>query len=175
MASHQIRPTLDLAAGRLILEEDLPRALTLNCASKPEVLGWTRHGSRSLLVPFKGVHAGAEDSYLLRLDFLTGRGWPPSARFVNPATRDYVVVRDQHHLPNLQSPEVHMHPAYQVPATDGMIQLICCSAVFEYYDVLHGGDDAILWRESDSFLVTLAAIGRAMASVHYVGRYPANV
>lgn len=174
MASHQTRPTLDLAAGRLILEEDLPRALALHGATDPIELGWTRHGTRSLLVPFTGLHSGVTDAYLLRLDFLTGRDWPPSARFVDPATQEYIVGGDQHHLPNLQSPEVYMHPAYQSP-TSGMIQLICCSAVFEYYDVLHGGDDAILWRNTDTFLVTLAAIGRAMASPHYVGRYPANV
>jgi hypothetical protein len=174
MASHQTRPTLDLAAGRLVFEEDLPRALALHGVADPADLGWVRHGARSLLVPFTGDHVGVTDKYTLRLDFLTGRDWPPSARFVDPETHDYTVGSGQHHLPNLQSPEVHIHPAYQSPA-GGTIQLICCSAVFEYYDVLHGGDDAILWRTTDTFLVTLAAIGRAMASLHYVGRYPVNV
>ena len=165
---------MDLAAGRFVLEEDLPRALALHGVDTPEALGWRIFGTRSLLVTFTGTHEAVQDRYTLRLDFLTGRGWPPSARFVNPETLDYTVGRDRAYLPNLQSQEVYVHAAYQSSTGGGPIQLICCSAVFEYYDVLHGGEDEILWRETDTFLVTLAALGRAMSSPQYVGRHPAD-
>lgn len=174
MASHTVRPTLDLAAGRSVFGQDLPRALALYGVDAPEALGWRVNGKRTLLVPITGVHGTQRDEYLLRFDFVAGREWPPSAQFVNPETLTYVVGRDTGHLPKLSHPEVHVHTAYQAPHMSAPIQLICCSATFEYYDVVHGGDDAILWQANDTFLVTLSAIGRAMASEHYAGRHPAD-
>ena len=174
MASHTTQPTLDLAAGRLVFDQDLPRALALYGAGTPEALGWRVSGNRTLLVPMTGTHAGQREDYLLRLDFVAGRDWPPSTQFVNPETLAYVVGEDTGHLPKLSHPEVQVHPAYKSQIMSNPIQLICCSATLEYYDVLHGGDDAILWQAGDTFLVTLSAIGRAMASEHYAGRYPAD-
>jgi hypothetical protein len=174
MASHSIRPTLDLAAGRLGFDQDLPRALAYHQVDTPEAVGWRVIGTRTLLVPISGIHAGVREDYLLRLDFVAGREWPPRAQFVNPETLAYVVGEDSGYLPKLDHPEVHVHPAYQPSTGTGPIQLICCSATFEYYDVLHGGEDAILWQDDDTFLVTLAAIGRAIASAHYTGRHPAD-
>lgn len=174
MASHNLQPTLDLAAGRLVFDEDLPRALAYHEAESPQALGWRVVGNRTLLVPISGMHADAREDYLLRLDFVTGRDWPPRAQFVNPETFTYVVGKDTGHLPQLTHPEVQVHPAYRSQAMSLPIQLICCSATFEYYDVLHGGDDKILWQARDTFLVTLAAIGRGMASEHYKGRHPAD-
>jgi hypothetical protein len=174
MASHSIRPTLNLAAGRAIFAEDLPRALQLHSVGEPEALGWRKHSSSALLVPVSGVHEGVTDEYLLRFDFVTDRNWPPKTQFVNPETLRYVVGQDTGYLPRLGHPEVNVHPAYATPVLQAPIQLICCSATFEYYDVLHGGDDAILWQASDTYLVTLAAIRRAMASAEYQGRHPAD-
>lgn len=174
MASYAARPTIDLAAGREVLDHDLAAALALHDAASPEALGWHRDGSRRLLVPLRGVHNGKADEFLLRLDFKTGREWPPSAQFVDPATLAYRGVVDQHHLPQLRSPEVHVHPAYACPHLHDPVQLICCSATLEYYDVLHGGQDELVWRNDDTFLLTLAAIGRAM-SQHYFGRFPQHV
>ena len=151
-----------------MVKEHLPQVLAFK-GNTMEGLGWCLHSDRTLLVPMRGSYQGAEDEYLLRLDFLSGCEWPPSARFVNPDTLDYEVNADQHHLPVLASPELHVHPAYQ--SNDGRtLQLICCSAVFQYYDVVHGGDDAILWRKTDTFLHTLTAIERAFVS-HYTGRF----
>lgn len=175
MASHNERPTLDLRAGRRVFEEDLQHALNLHSAEAPADLGWRVHGPRSLLVPIIGTHADTVDQYLLRLEFLTGREWPPSAQFVNPDTLKYIVGQDTGHLPQLGHPEVHVHPAYVSPTTSTAIQLICCSATFEYYDVKHGGEETTLWQSSDNFLVTLAAIRRAVGTPHYQGRYPADV
>ena len=171
MASHATAPVLDLAAGAEVLDRHLPEALKLRGVATPDALGWRREGRRRLLVPFRGTHDGREDDYLLRLDFLTDHLWPPSAQFVDPETRDYRGVVDQHHLPRLESPEAHVHPAYSCAAITAPLQLICCFATLEYYPPLHGGDEARIWREGDTFLVTLAAIGRAMAH-HYRGRFP---
>lgn len=168
MASHAELPIVDLAAGRQVLKEHLPRVLSFKNQTLEE-LGWRLHSDRTLLVPMRGSHAGREEDYLLRLDFMTRSEWPPSARFVNPETLDYELHVDQHHLPMLTSPEVHVHTAYDCPG-GRKIQLICCSAVLQYYDVLHGGEDNILWRGGDTFLRTLTAIERAFLS-HYSGRF----
>jgi hypothetical protein len=170
MASYTTRPTLDLAGGREVLDLDLAAALELYDAASPEALGWRRAGPRRLLVNFKGVHKGVEDSYLLRLEFIAGRAWPPSAQFVDPDNLEYRGVIDQHYLPQLRSSEVHVHPAYKCGSLRDPIQLICCSATFEYYDTLHGGGEPLIWKETDTFLVTLNAIGRGMAQ-HYFGRF----
>ena len=174
MARHDARPSLDLEAGFRVFEEDLARVLAVRGAAAPADLGWKVVGKRTLLVPVAGMYGGAVDTFLLRLDFVTRREWPPKAQFVDPATLAYVVGRDRSSLPQLNHPEVHVHPAYQRDPSAQKIQLICCSATFEYYDVVHGGDDAILWRSNDTFAVTIAAIQRAMASEHYLGRHPAD-
>jgi hypothetical protein len=168
VAKHGERPTIDLAAGRAALAEDLPRVLQFLGARAPEELGWRKPDARSLLVPIRGTHGGQREEYLLRLQFLTGRDWPPSAQFVNPDTLNYTSPDDYHHLPILNSPEVQVHTTYSAPH-GGTVQLICCSATFEYYDVLHGGEDRHLWRSSDNFNLTISAIQRAMGS-HYQGR-----
>ena len=171
MASHSVRPTMNIDAGKQVLDQHLPRVLKgLN--QSMEELGWVRHSSRTLLVPMHAERDGTRDDYLLRLDFKAGPEWPPSARFVDPQTLDYRVHLDQHHIPQLTTPEVHTHAAYQ--SGDGrVLQLICCSAVYEYYDVSHGGDDAILWRETDTFLHTVKAIQRAF-NTSYQGRFPVH-
>jgi len=136
-------------------------------ADSPEQLGWKQPDARTLLVPVHGTYADVRDDYLLRLRFLTGRDWPPSAQFVNPETLEYAISLDQHHLPVIDGTEVKVHPSYAGP--DGALQLVCCSATLEYYDVLHGGDDRILWAANDDFMVTLNAIRRAMRA-DYKGR-----
>lgn len=174
MASHSVRPTINLAAGRHVLAEDVPRVLAGREQSSLEALGWRQIGDRKLFIPIFGTIAGSTEEYLLRLEFMTARDWPPSAQFVNPATLTYEVTRDQVHLPQLNHAEVHVHPTYQSPVSQTPIQLICCSATLEYYDVLHGGDDAILWQNTDNFMQSLSAIRRAMASASYLGRHLAN-
>jgi hypothetical protein len=172
VAQHGERPTIDLAAGRAVLAEDLPRVLRFLEAETPERLGWKQVDARTLLVSISGTHASMCDDYLLRLQFMSGREWPPSAQFINPETLDYQNPKDTHHLPVLEGTEVHVHPSYSGP--NGPIQLICCSATFEYYEVLHGGEDRILWTASDDFLVTVNAIRRAMG-IAYKGRQAQHV
>lgn len=167
MARHGERPTLDLAAGRAVLAEDLPRVLRFLDAGSPEQLGWRQVDARTLLVPVSGFHVGHRDEFVLRLQFLAGRDWPPSAKFVNPETLDYQIPQDFRHLPILEANEVRVHTSY--PGPNGPMQLICCSATFEYYDVLHGGEDRHLWTAKDNFLMTISAIQRAMGTA-YKGR-----
>lgn len=168
MASHSERPTIDLAAGRVVLEADLPRVLASLGVEALEELGWRRPDGRTLLVPISGELGGQQEEYLLSLCFLTGRDWPPSAQFVNPETLDYVIPDDFHHLPIVETPELQVHTKYQ-SQHGKTLQLICSSATFEYYDVLHNGDDRILWQAKDTFFHTIAAIRRGMGS-GYKGR-----
>ncbi|MDW9819529.1 hypothetical protein GOB25_31785 [Sinorhizobium meliloti] len=120
-----------------MLVQHLPRVLAFKGQTMEE-LGWQQPSDRTLLVPMRGELRSVAEDYLLRLDFLTGTEWPPRVIFVNPATLHYKINVDQHHLPILASREVHVQPAYQ--SGDGrVLQLICCSAVFQYYDVGHGG------------------------------------
>lgn len=169
MSNHAVRPTLDIAAGAAALAEQLPSVLSARGVQCPEDLGWKVIGKRTLLIPFPAPDG---EKYLLRLTFNAGREWPPSAQFVNPSTNAYTLGSDKHFLPDLRSPEAQVHPEYDCPG-GGKIQLVCCSATYEYYDVLHGGEDAILWRESDTFEVLLGAVGRAFAQ-HYHGRHQTN-
>lgn len=169
MSDHRTRPTLDIAAGATALAKQLPSVLAARGAASAGDLGWKVLGKRTLFIPFEATDG---EKYLLRLVFNAGREWPPSAQFVNPDTGIYELGSDKRHLPDLRSPEAHVHPEYDSPGC-GKIQLICCSATYEYYDVLHGGDDVILWRKTDTFEVLLGALGRAFAQ-HYHGRHQTN-
>ena len=60
--------------------------------------------------PFAGAPAG--DDYLLRLYFSHYPDWPPSARFVNPATRQFG-AGDKRWLPMITGAnELHVHASY---------------------------------------------------------------
>lgn len=167
------RPTMDLAAGREVLKSTLPHVLNALRAPDLESLGWHKPNENTLLIPMRGSYGGKEDDYLLKLHFRTGREWPPSAQFVNLDTLTYDPAKDQGFLPKLQSNQCNMHSAYETP-DHRTIQLICCSATFEFYDVLHGIDNQdLLWKDTDTFLVTISAIERAMSS-HYHGRMARN-
>ena len=171
MAEPNVRPTMDLAAGREVLAATLPRVLSTIGAASLGDLSWRQLNTNTLLIPMEGSLEGVKESYLLKLHFRTSTDWPPSAQFVSPVTLNYELGQDRHHLPNLQSPEAYVHPAYQAHGREQ--QLICCSATFEFYDVLHSVEPRHVWKSTDTFLVTLRAIERAMAT-HYHGRLPPN-
>jgi hypothetical protein len=172
MARANEKPTLDVQAGAAALDEDIPRVLNLLGADSLEALGWRRSNRLTLLVPMSGVFQGAKDDFLLRLGFQAYRKWPPSAQFVNPSTHVYAHPTDQHFVPRLTSPECHTHTEYARPG-GGTLQLICCSATLEFYEVLHGVEPQHIWRETDTFLVTTTAIQKAMTSF-YGGRFPVH-
>ncbi|HEV7611406.1 MAG TPA: hypothetical protein VGO37_05980 [Steroidobacteraceae bacterium] len=169
MARPNAQPTMDAQRGAAALDDDIPRVLRVLGATSLEVLGWSRPNRLSLLIPVFGVHQGVRDDYLLRLGFQAYREWPPSAQFVNPTTLAYTYPQDQHYVPMLTSPECHTHVAYDRPP--GKIQLICCSATLEFYEVLHGVDSSVVWRETDTFYLTITAIQKALSSF-YQGRFP---
>jgi hypothetical protein len=173
VAQANVVPTQDLQAGAAAFDEDLPRVLELLGASSLEAMGWSRPNRLSLLVPAAGRWQGREDRYLLRLGFQAYREWPPSAQFVNPETGGYVYPKDQCCVPMLTSPECRTHVAYRRYPQASPIQLICCSATLEFYEVLHPVTPEHLWRETDTFLTTIMAIRRAMTSF-YGGRNSAD-
>ena len=160
---------MDLEAGTAALEEDLPRVLKMLGATSMEDLGWSRPNKLTLLIPLSGIYQGHTDDYLLRLGFQAYRAWPPSAQFVNPETQSYSCPQDQHHVPRLTSEECRTHIEYL--HGERKIQLICCSATLEFYEVKHHVKLEHLWSESDNFWITVNAIKRAMDSF-YQGRFP---
>lgn len=166
-------PTQDLLAGAAALDEDIPRVLRLMGASSLEGLGWSRLSKLSLLVPMSGSYQGNEDRYLLRLGFQAYRKWPPSAQFVNPGTKGYVYPDDQQFVPKLTSSECYTHVAYRQTQQGPPVQLICCSATLEFYEVLHQVKPEHLWKETDTFLTTIMAIRKALTSF-YGGRFSAD-
>lgn len=163
-------PVINTKAGIQAFNEDLPRVLAARGVDSMEALGWTRPDDLTLLVPMQATHQGATDSFLLRLQFQAYRDWPPSAQFVNPETAHYAGQQDQHHVPQLVSNECRTHASYAT-ASGKTIQLICCSATLEFYEVLHNVQPEHLWRETYNFLTTIQAISRAM-SCSYTGRFP---
>jgi len=164
-------PTVDVKAGLAALEEDLPRVLRVLDAPSIDALGWTRPTKLSLLIPMTGTMSGKVDRFVLRLGFQAYRAWPPSAQFVNPDTGAYIYPDDQSHVPKLTSPECQTHAVYQQHQGAEKRQLICCSATLEFYEVLHGVEPHHVWRDSDTFLTTITAIRKALAS-SYQGRFP---
>jgi hypothetical protein len=163
-------PVINIRMGIQALDEDLPRVLKALGGDSMQGIGWARPDELTLLVPMVASHGGAADSYLLRLQFQAYRDWPPSAQFVNPETTQYVWPQDQHHVPQLVSNECRTHANYPTSSGKG-IQLICCSATKEFYDVRHSVESAHLWCNTYNFLTTLQAIRRAMGT-SYIGRFP---
>jgi hypothetical protein len=171
VARANLQPTLDAQRGAAALDEDIPRVLRVLCAKSLAELSWSRPSRLSLLVPLFGIYQGTKDDYLLRLGFQAYREWPPSAQFVNPYTLAYVYPQDKQFVPRLTSPECQTHVAYERHGTK--FQLICCSATLEFYDVLHSVEEHLVWRETDTFYVTITAIQKALTSF-YQGRFPAH-
>jgi hypothetical protein len=169
VASANAVPVIDAPFGATALDEDIPRVLRVEGASSIEELGWTRPNRLTLLIPMRGVRAGVTDDFLLRLGFQAYRRWPPSAQFVNPQTLGYAIAQDQYHVPKLTGPECQTHVAYAGPR--GPVQLVCCSATLEFYEVQHHVDPHHVWRETNTFFTTLTAIRKAFVS-HYQGRFP---
>ncbi|MGY4608621.1 hypothetical protein ACVW16_007033 [Bradyrhizobium sp. USDA 4474] len=163
-----IPPTIDVLAGAAALDQDIPRVLSLLGAESLEQLGWSRFDKLTLLVPMWGKSGTTRDDYLLRLGFQAYRRWPPSALFVNPSTLAYQYPNDQRCVPRLTSEECHTHTAYEKPG-GGRMQLVCCSAVLEFYEVLHDVKDDHAWRPTDTFYKTIMAIQKAFGS-NYSGR-----
>jgi hypothetical protein len=113
---------------------------------------------------FAGAPAG--DDYLLRLYFSHYPAWPPSARFVNPATRQFA-AGDGRWLPAITgASELHVHANYG--STSG--QVICCSATLEFYLINHQVADQHRWQPGSSFASTLNVLSRYMRPPAYVGR-----
>jgi hypothetical protein len=114
--------------------------------------------------PFAGAPGG--DDYLLRLYFSHYPDWPPSARFVNPATKQFGPV-DNKWLPMISGTnEVQVHASYG----GGGGQVICCSATLEFYLVNHSVEERHRWRPGSSFAVTLNTLSRYLRPPAYTGR-----
>ena len=162
-------PVVDVAVGATAFDRDLSKVLSMKGVTSPKELGWSRPNRLTLLVALSKSTATEVESFHLKLGFHSYPRWPPSAQFVNPATLEYRYPEDQLFVPKLTSPECHTHVAYPGPAGQKM-QLICCSATLEFYQVAHSVEPKHCWHDTDSFLTTINAIQRAL-STHYQGRF----
>lgn len=130
----------------------------------------------SELVVHVGLQAsgadGTTDDFLLRLGFTHYDDWPPSAQFVNPKTRVFVLGEDNQHVPRIEGAnELAVHLAYQRPAR-GTVQLICCSFTLEFYEVQHAVKPQHLWQPGTHTLwSTLNAIRHHLRQPFYKGRF----
>lgn len=176
----QARGTLDRHLGSVLAGRSL------------EAVGWQRPDPLTLYVPLRGYTSGTPafaygfdpsepaadgehafigapegDDYLLRLYFSHYPDWPPSARFVNPDTKQFG-PGDARCLPMISGAnELHVHAAYGGP---GGSQLICCSATLEFYLINHAVEDRHRWRPGSSFASTLNVLSRYMRPPAYTGR-----
>ena len=177
----------DFGQARDAVDRHLGQVL---CGRTLESVGWERPDPLTLYIPMRGFTrattavaygfdpaedpigaeafsgAPAGDDYLLRLYFSHYPAWPPSARFVNPATRQFA-VGDARWLPAIVgASELHVHANYG--NTSG--QLICCSATLEFYLVNHQVADQHRWQPGSSFAATLNVLSRYMRPPAYTGR-----
>lgn len=167
MAQTATAPTLDLVAGAAALDRDIPRVLALVGATSLDDLAWSRPSKLTLLVPLQARSAqGRREDFMLRLGFEAYPAWPPSAQFVNPSTKIFSPPQDRCFIPKLTSQECYTHAIYQPKG----IQLICCSATREFYEVAHSVEDRHIWDKRNTFYTTIIAIERAMAE-SYQGRF----
>lgn len=169
MAVAGAAPRMDPQAGAAALDEDIPRVLRMHDANRLEDLDWRRPDKLTLLVPMRGMRGETRDDFLLKLAFHSYREWPPSAQFVNPDTLRFQLDQDDRWVPKLTSEECRTHLAYGHPR-GGTIQLICCSATWEFYDVNHSVEARYVWDGKSTFYSTIVAIRRAMTD-NYEGRF----
>ncbi len=97
--------------ARIALDQHLPIVLR---GRTMEEVGWVRPDHLTLLIPVFGVNRMDEaDEYLLRLHFGYYPEWPPSAQFINPATKRYVFPDDIRWLPRIEgASEIAIHANY---------------------------------------------------------------
>jgi hypothetical protein len=169
MAAIKQAPVLANAlVAREAFEADLPRVLKGRGAASVEEAGWTRLADLELLVPVQARSEKELIPFFLRLKFYHYPEWPPSAQFVNPATRTFDLEKDRYWLPKiLGTDEVRVHD--HVKEAGG--QLICCSATLEFYIMLHDVKPEHLWDHSKyTFAHTINQIEWGLAKF-YQGRF----
>jgi hypothetical protein len=167
MAERQKCPVADPHRGRAAFAEHLPRVLL---GRTLEQLGWVSPNALTLLVPMCAGPSGADD-FLLRLGFQYYPEWPPTARFVNPDTREYDPARDLYWLPTvIGDPGFAVHPHYVHANYAG--PLLCCSYIAEFYLILHDVQAAHLWNsDRHTFGATISRVQEALRSEYYKGRH----
>jgi len=150
-------------------EDDLEKVLKGRHVTFEES-SWTRLHSLGLLVPIKANRTGSSeaDQFYLRLEFQYYPEWPPSAQFVNPATKVYSGGNDLYWLPKIEgTDEIRTHENYQ-----GHGQVVCSSVTLEFYKVLHDVKEHHVWKHpSQNFASTINQIEWALSSPHYSGRF----
>lgn len=128
-----------------------------------------------LFASAQGSPLDQKDSYLVVLDCDSYDTWPPEVKFVNPATRRYVVGEDERFLPRIEGfPNFGLHPRYQGflnnPAR--VDQLVCFSLTRGYYDTSHTPEPHQRWTPGRHWLYsTVKVLHRALQPPYYRGRF----
>lgn len=145
--------------------ESFARDLAVVLAGKAlDDLSWARPDDLTLFIP---MQSRAADLFLLRLQFQFYPEWPPSAIFVNPLTRNYVIGADAVWLPKINAPHLQVHQNYAGKDR----QLICNSSTVEFYELGHSVEQRHVWNEQTSnFALTIHTINSALRGEHYGGR-----
>lgn len=155
-------------AAQEALDRDMPQVLR---GMSLKDAGWQRPDPLTLFVPAWGnPDSGSPDFYLLRLYFSHYPDWPPSAKFVNPLTREYDPQNDQKWLPRIEgNPRIQVHAIYNTGS--GPIQLVCSSMILEFYIIRHSGKEAEIWTAQHNFAATLNEIRQGLLPIGgYKGR-----
>ena len=149
--------------------------------SHPDVIryGWTVEYNGDVLVTV-GLTACApdygpdrRDHYTLTLDCDSYDEWPPEVKFVNPATRTYVIGQDTKHLPNIVGfPNFGLHARFtSFHDRQREDQLVCFSLTRGYYDSSHVPQPHQRWTQGRHWLYsTLKVLHRALQPGYYRGR-----
>lgn len=116
------------------------------------------------------------DVYTVTLDCDSYDAWPPETKFVNPATRAYVIGADTSHLPIIDNfPNFGLHARFQ-GFHDGTRadQLLCFSLTRGYYDSAHTPEAHQRWSPGRHWLYsTVKVLHRALQPAYYRGRMAA--
>lgn len=167
MATADQAPIADPHRGACKFRTHLARVLN---GDSLESRGWEMPNDLTLFVPIRGGPS-ADDEYLLRLGFEYYDQWPPTARFVNPKTRDFDPDRDLYWLPRVEGDAgFQVHAAYDNQHYRG--QLVCCSVTAEFYTSRHEVRPDQVWDSTRfTFGATLGRAQRALRSEFYKGRF----
>jgi hypothetical protein len=148
-------------------EEHLQQYLAFGGYSSIEETQMWKEEDLTLFVPLRATGNRHDDKYLLRLHFGYYPKFPPSARFLNPETKNYDKATDLYWLPRIEGTnEFAIHPDYSQQG-----QLICNSMTLEFYIVRHSYSNRDhLWKSGMTFESTLVPIMAALKSRYYMGR-----
>ena len=162
----------DPATACAALDADIEKLLVAKGLSSISELGWERPSKLRLHIPMRARRGNSEDEFLLELGFSHYPTWPPSARFINPQTKEYDPGADLQWLPIIQGTNsIQTHKSYS--NVQGLVShgFICCSFTLDFYLQRHSLQPEDHWQACPrTFYATVHRIQTALRD-HYKGRF----